>query len=168
MHTEHERYMQHALELARQALADGEFPVGCVLVSRGEVVASGKRIGTRKEVPSELDHAEIVALRNWEASGKPGNGNAITLYCTMEPCLMCFGALMISGIHRIVYAYEDAMGGGCGCDMDALPSLYRDTSGRIISGVCRDESMALFKRFFSDPDMDYWSGSHLARYTLAQ
>jgi tRNA(adenine34) deaminase len=168
MLTEHESYMQQALDLARQALADGEFPVGCVLVSQGKVVASGKRTGTRREVPSELDHAEIIALRNWEASGKSGNENPITLYCTMEPCLMCFGALMISGIHRIVYAYEDAMGGGCTCDMDALPSLYSDSSVRVIPGVCRDESVALFKHFFADPAMDYWRDSHLARYTLAQ
>lgn len=160
--------MQYALDLACQALVEGEFPVGCVLVSQGKVVATGKREGTRKKVPSELDHAEMIALREWEATGKSGGGGAVSLYSTLEPCLMCYGALMISGIDHIIYAYEDAMGGGCGCDLDGLPALYRDNGVRLISGVCRDESVALFKHFFSDPAMNYWRDSHLARYTLAQ
>ena len=160
--------MDQALALARSALAEGEFPVGCILAARGRVVASGRRQGTRQEVPSELDHAEMIALRQWERSGKAGNGGPVTLYSTLEPCLMCYGAALISGISTIVYAYEDAMGGGCGCNRDQLPSLYRNSTVEILSGIARRESLALFKTFFKDPNVGYWRDSRLARYTLSQ
>jgi tRNA(adenine34) deaminase len=165
---DHHGFMQQALDLARQALADREFPVGCVLVSKGRVVASGKRMGTRKEQPSELDHAEMIALRKWEAAGRPGGEGPLSLYCTMEPCLMCYGALLISGINTIIYAYEDAMGGGCTCDIAQLPPLYRESGARLVTGICRTESLDLFKIFFSDPSVGYWHDSKLARYTLLQ
>ena len=168
MQLDHHGHMQQALNLARQALAQGEFPVGCVLVSQGAGVATGKRCGTRNPVPSELDHAEIMALRQWENTGKPDHGGPLTLYSTLEPCMMCYGALLISGIQTIVYAYEDAMGGGCACKLDHLPPLYRNRHVRLVSGICRAESLALFKSFFDDPNRNYWRGSKLARYTLSQ
>jgi tRNA(adenine34) deaminase len=86
----------------------------------------------------------------------------------MEPCLMCFGAILISGIHRIVYAYEDVMGGGTGCDLSRLPALYSGTPVEIVPHLMRDRSLALFKTFFSRPDNLYWKHSALADYTLAQ
>jgi tRNA(adenine34) deaminase len=165
---EHSFFMQHALRQAQQALAAGEFPVGCVMVYDQQIIATGRRIGTRLDTPSELDHAEIIALRQLESLGGSIDRGQITLYATLEPCLMCFGALLISGIGTIVYAYEDAMGGGTSCDRSRLPELYRENGIRIISGVNRQESLDLFKAYFSDPDIDYWRGSYLARYTLEQ
>jgi tRNA(adenine34) deaminase len=164
----HAHYMQHALHQAQQALDEGEFPVGCVMVCDQQIIATGRRIGTRLDTPSELEHAEIIALRQLESLSGSIDRGQITLYATLEPCLMCFGALLISGIGTIVYAYEDAMGGGTSCDRSRLPELYRENSVRIISGVKRQESLDLFKTYFSDPDVDYWRGSYLVRYTLAQ
>ncbi|MBC2744576.1 MAG: nucleoside deaminase [Desulfosarcina sp.] len=94
--------------------------------------------------------------------------STLTLYCTMEPCLMCFSAILLSGIGRIVYAYEDVMGGGTGCDRSGLPTLYRDTQLTVISGVLRENSLALFQRFFADSGNPYWADSLLSRYTLKQ
>jgi tRNA(adenine34) deaminase len=165
---DHTKYMQAALELARSALARDEFPVGCVMVYKGRVIARGARRGTRKKIPSELDHAEIVALRELETLAEPIDRKRITVYSTMEPCLMCYGALLISGMEKIVYAYEDAMGGATACDRSQLPALYKDSGVEIVAGVCRQESLALFKSYFSQPAMDYWKGSLLAEYTLAQ
>ncbi len=164
----HAHFMQYALQQAQQALQEGEFPVGCVLVCRRQIIATGRRVGTRLDTPSELDHAEIIALRRLESMGGSIDRGQVTLYATLEPCLMCFGALMISGIGEIVYAYEDAMGGGTSCDTSRLPELYRENGIRIIAGVNRQESLELFKAYFSNPDIDYWRDSHLARYTLAQ
>ena len=164
----HARLMHAALDLARSALSRDEFPVGCVLVHKGKVIAGGSRRGTRKEVPSELDHAEIIALRELENLAEPIDRKRITVYSTMEPCLMCYGALLISGIEKIVYAYEDAMGGATVCDRSLLPALYKNSAVEIIAGVCRQESLALFKTYFSRPGMAYWKGSLLAEYTLAQ
>ena len=86
----------------------------------------------------------------------------------MEPCLMCFGAILIHGIGQVVYAYEDAMGGGTGCTLAKMPVLYRDSKISIVSNVLRKESLALFKAFFSDPKNTYWQNSLLADYTLSQ
>lgn len=179
------KFMARALDLAGEALAAGEFPVGCVLVAGGEVVGQGKRCKSVGEEANELDHAEVMALRDWLMRGRPGGGRGSgpTAYCTLEPCLMCLGALILNGVGRIVYAYEDVMGGTAGFSFAgpltgavrqfdvawALPaSLYQEAGVEIVGGVSREESLRLFQGFFSDPSRDYWRGSILASYTLRQ
>ena len=168
MTASHEPFMRQALELAEQALKRDEFPVGCLLVHKGDVIASGRRTGTNKTIPSEIEHAEIIALRNLEKMADPVDRKEITLYSTLEPCLMCFGAILISGIGTVVYAYEDAMGGGTACDRSTLPPLYSCNGVTIVAGILRKESLRLFQRYFSNPRIDYWRGSLLAEYTLKQ
>ncbi len=160
--------MRDALALARRALENDEFPVGCIIVYEGREIARGIRTNSKRAMPSELDHAEMIALRQLE--GLPGamERRRMTLYATLEPCLMCFGAIMIAGIGTVVYAYEDAMGGGTGCDRSSLPTLYRLNAPRIVPGVCRRESLALFKDYFSRPHIAYWRNSLLEKYTLQQ
>jgi len=161
-------FMGEALKEARKALARGEFPVGCVMVVRERVVARGRRKGTVDGGGNELDHAEMLALRRLAKMQPRMKAAATTLFCTMEPCLMCFGALMLHGIGEIVYAYEDPMGGGTACERSQLNPLYRDSRIVVRGGVRRSESLALFKAFFSDSGNRYWSDSHLAQYTLKQ
>jgi len=163
-----DRFMSEALKEARKALARGEFPVGCVLVYGDRVIARGRRKGTAHGGGNELDHAEMVALRRLVKMKQAPEAAAITAYSTMEPCLMCFSALMLHGIGAIVYAYEDAMGGGTACPRARLNPLYRDSRIMIRGGIQRGESLALFKAFFSDPANRYWRASHLAEYTLKQ
>lgn len=164
----HQQFMQRALILARQALDKDEFPVGCVVAYDGRIIAGGARIHTCRTVPSEIDHAEILALRRLEKLGARLDRSRMTLYATLEPCLMCFGAILISGIGTLVYAYEDAMGGGTACDCAALPELYRRSGIGIVPGVCREESLGLFKAYFNRPHIAYWRDSLLAHYTLGQ
>ena len=78
---------------------------------------------------------------------------------------MCYGAIILSGIREIVYAFEDVMGGGTGCDTASMAPLYRQNI-RIVPHIRRGESLALFKTFFSNPTNTYWKDSPLARYTL--
>ncbi|MFO7666526.1 MAG: nucleoside deaminase [Desulfobacterales bacterium] len=166
----HEYYMKEALGLAETALKEGEFPVGAILVFKNEILATGTRKGTAGDLANEVDHAEITALRNL-AGRKDFDGidrQKITIYCTMEPCLMCFGAILLSGIGNIVYAYEDAMGGGTKIDQKSLSPLYKESKISIISGILRRESLAIFKAYFSNPSNSYWKGSLLADYTLSQ
>ena len=165
---DHDHFMRQALGLARQALHQDEFPVGCVLVYQDGIIAQGERTGTKRMIPSELDHAEITALRRLEEQSAAIPREQVTLYTTLEPCLMCFGAILLSGIGTIVYAYEDAMGGGTGCDTRRLPALYRSNRIQIVPGVCRKESLDLFRAFFGEPDNAYWQDSLLSRYTLDQ
>ena len=173
----HEIWMSRALEIARQALEAGEFPVGCVLVGHGEIVGAGSRSNSKGSAQNELDHAEMLALRQWVERGRPG-GSQVVAYSTLEPCLMCTGALLISGIRKIVFAYEDVMGGACGIEFSKgltafsqrclEPSLYCQVSPIVMGGVLRKESLGLFKTFFSRPHNSYLKGTLLERYTLAQ
>ena len=162
------RMMAAALKMAAQALDQGEFPVGCVIADGDSVVARGHRTGTASEAQNEIDHAEINALRQLDRIDPPIDRSRLVLYSTMEPCLMCFAAIMLSGIGRIVFAYEDVMGGGTGCDRGAMAPLYRNAPLTVTGGVLREESLALFHRFFTASGNAYWADSLLCRYTLGQ
>ena len=168
----HSDYMTKALDLAKTALDRGEFPVGSLLVHRNQIIASGVRNGTIRSATdgpvNEIDHAEMAVLRKFYRTNGFIDPKNTTIYCTMEPCLMCFAAILLSGIGTIVYAYEDVMGGATRCDLQGLSSFYRKQRVAIIPNIRRSESLALFKAFFRDEQNDYWQGSDLAQYTLAQ
>ena len=165
---DYEYFMKKALEEAQTALAAGEFPVGCVIVHDQTIIATGSRKGTAGSTPNEVDHAEMIALRKLINLKTKIDFKEATLFSTLEPCLMCFGALMISGIGKIVFAYEDAMGGGCRCDLKKLPPLYQNCQIEIITGILRNESLSLLKAYFSAPQNIYLKDSFLATYTLSQ
>lgn len=167
MHKEHDSYMQLALKEAERALEAGEFPVGCVLVYRGEVVAAGGRQNSGAG-GNEFDHAEIVALRRLLDTNPSLNFGEIAVYSTLEPCLMCYTTLLLNGFRTIVYGYEDVMGGGSGLELSRLPSLYSSMSVKVIPNVQRMACLQLFQRFFEDEKNDYWRDSPLSLYTLNQ
>ena len=137
--------MQMALELAREAAAEGEVPVGAVIVRDGRIIATGRN---RREVGRHaLAHAEIEAidgacraLGGWRLSG-------CTLYVTLEPCPMCAGAIINARVDRVVYAAEDPKAGSCGSltDLFALPYNHRPVTER---GLMEEESTALLREFF--------------------
>ena len=162
--------MRLALEQAQDAFDKGEFPVGCVIVQNEKVVATGARKGTAKKYPffSEIDHAEVRALKKLETVNIDINPEKLALFCTMEPCLMCFGAIILAGIKKIIYAYEDPMGGGTGCDLKTLSPLYKNHEIDIIPNVLRQKSLDLFYNFFNKEDNLYWKDSYLEVYTLEQ
>ena len=135
---------------------------------------------------SEIDHAEIRALHylehniahshfvDSENSSINSSSNIdivaeqCALYCTMEPCLMCFGAIILSGIQRVIYAFEDPMGGGTSCDLGKLTPLYQKSNITVLPHILRDESLKLFTRFFLRKENLYWKDSLLEKYTLEQ
>lgn len=159
--------MRLALDEAKAALDIGEFPVGCVIVADGEVIATGGRLNSASEF-CELDHAEIVALRNLQQE-RPGIDLAeVTVYSTMEPCLMCYSTMIVNGIRSIVYGYEDVMGGGTNLPLQQLAPLYADLEMSIVSRVLRNDCLKLFQLFFSSDENDYLKDSLLANYTLSQ
>ena len=162
----HEYFMDIALKEAAAALAAGEFPVGCAIVGDNKVVAGGGRRGSSGGAP-ELEHAEIVAVRRLMRENPGLNAANLTVYSTMEPCLMCLGTLLVNGFRQIVYAYEDVMGGAADLPLSLLHPLYKNISLAIIGGVRRRRSLALFQRFFAARPT-YLEDSLLARYTLAQ
>ncbi len=163
---DYEYFMKKALEQARQALAAGEFPVGCVLVYQDKILVSGARRGSVGDDRNEIDHAEIVALRCLVELGDQVDHSQVTAFSTMEPCLMCYSALILAGIGKIVYAYEDVLGGGTGCELSRLTPLYKDSPVKVVPGILRAESLKMFKDYFADPANGYLRQSLLAEYTL--
>ncbi len=164
----HEKFMRQALLDARLALDNNEFPVGCVITYQDRVIARGQRINSIGDGIVELDHAEIMALRKLQVSGQAVDMCQATIYSTMEPCLMCYATLLLNGIGRIVFAFEDVMGGSTSLSLEKLAPLYRTMKVDIIQHVLRAESLSLMKTFFNNPQNSYWQGSLLARYTLEQ
>ena len=163
----YEHIMVKALDQAKKALAAGEFPVGCLMVHQDKILATGYRKGTTGDFPNEIDHAEMIALKRLIDLKVNTDKNRIVLFTTLEPCLMCLGALILSGISEIVYAYEDVMGGGTRCDLTKLPPLYKNLRISIVPNILRKESLKLFKTFFQNPENSYWRGSLLAKDTLS-
>jgi tRNA(adenine34) deaminase len=146
---EDDRFMQQALSLAEEAGSRGEVPVGAVMVADGRVVGSGANAPIGSCDPTA--HAEVLALR--EAARHTGNYRltGATLYCTVEPCLMCLGAAVHARIGRLVYGASDPKVGAVG----ALEELTRE--GALLNhrfettgGVLAEEASALLRRFFRD------------------
>ena len=165
---DHEHFMTKALQQAEAALDAGEFPVGSVMVHKDRIIATGARKGSTGDCPNEVDHAEMVALKRLISLKSNINFREVTLYSTLEPCLMCFGALIISDIGKIVFAYEDAMGGGTQCDFTKLPPLYKEKQIAVVPNILRQKSLQLLKVFFSNPGNTYLKGTLLSEYTLCQ
>jgi tRNA(adenine34) deaminase len=142
-----ERYMRRALELARHAAdAHEEVPVGAVLVLGGEIVGEGWNRSISHSDPSA--HAEICALR--EAGSRLANYRfpGATLYVTLEPCVMCAGAIVHARVARVVYAADDPKTGAAGSVFDTLISDRHNHRVQLVKGVCATESADLLRGFF--------------------
>ena len=140
-------FMDAALELARQAAADGEVPVGCVIVRDGAIVGRGRN--RREKARNALSHAEIEAIN--DACTHLGGWRLwdCTLYVTLEPCPMCAGAILSARIPRVVFGASDAKCGACGsvCDLTAMEFNHHPV---VESGVGQEEAAALLRSFFEN------------------
>ena len=138
-------FMLQALELAKEAAAEGEVPVGCVIVCDGKIVGRGRN--RRETKKTALGHAEIEAIdqacrtlggwRLWQC----------TLYVTLEPCPMCAGAIINARIPRVVYGAADEKNGACGsvCDLFSMEFNHHPA---VEKGVCEEEAAQLLTEFF--------------------
>ncbi len=138
-------FMDAALALAKEAAAEGEVPVGCVIVRNGQIVGRGRN--RRETGKTALGHAEIEAIgdackilggwRLWDC----------TLYVTLEPCPMCAGAIINARIPKVVFGASDEKCGACGsvCDLFAMNFNHHP---EVMKGVREEESKALLTDFF--------------------
>ena len=138
-------FMEEALTLAREAAAEGEVPVGCVIVRGDEIVGRGRN--RREQGKNALSHAELEAIdqacrtlggwRLWEC----------TLYVTLEPCPMCAGAIINARIPRVVYGARDAKAGSCGSVCNLFDMAYNHHP-QVEVGLMEDKCAGLLKEFF--------------------
>ena len=139
--------MRAALDLARQAQADGEVPVGAVVVRDGEIIGRGYNAPISRHDPSA--HAEMMALR--DAARHLGNYRLVDceLFVTLEPCLMCAGAIMHARIARLVYGAGDPKTGACGSVVDVFAESRLNHHAEVAGGLLADECGALLSDFFA-------------------
>jgi tRNA(adenine34) deaminase len=142
-----ETYMDLALAEAKKAEAAGEVPVGAIVVAGGVVVGRGFNQPISAKDPTA--HAEIVALRG--AARAIGNYRlpAVTMYCTVEPCSMCAGAMIHARIRRLVFGAGDSRAGAAGSIYNVLTDPRLNHQVDVFSGVRHAECSALLQDFFA-------------------
>ncbi|MGB9867508.1 MAG: tRNA adenosine(34) deaminase TadA [Bacillota bacterium] len=145
---DHEYFMKLALAQAQLAYDAGEVPVGAVVVCNDQVVAAAHNL--RESTNDPTAHAEMLAIRaasqnlgRWRLTG-------CTLYCTIEPCPMCAGALVLSRIDRLVYGAADPRAGACGSLLDLPRNPALNHRVEVIAGVLAEECSTLMKGFFAN------------------
>ena len=142
----HDSYMREALALARAAQAEGEVPVGAVVVLDGTVVGRGRNSPVRSNDPTA--HAEMLALR--EAASAIGNYRLeqATVYATLEPCCMCAGALVAARVKKLVFGARDLRFGGVRSKFRIADSDLLNHRVEIVEGVLAVECVELLREFF--------------------
>ena len=142
----HEYWMRHALQLAKRAWDEGEVPVGAVLVHNNQVIGEGWNRPIGRHDPTA--HAEIMALRQGGLVLQNYRLLDTTLYVTLEPCVMCSGAMVHSRIGTLVFGARDEKTGAAGSLMDVLRHPGMNHQVQIIDGVLAPECSGLLSDFF--------------------
>lgn len=141
-----EEYMAQALELAREAYAAGEVPVGCVIAdSQGRIIGRGRN--RREELGDATAHAEVEAIR--QACAKTGDWrlDRCTIYVTLEPCPMCAGAIINARVGTVVFGARERLSGSCGSVIDLFSEGYSHHPA-VYAGVLGEDCAALLQDFF--------------------
>ncbi|BAE05743.1 MULTISPECIES: tRNA adenosine(34) deaminase TadA [Staphylococcus] len=143
-----EYYMKLAIEEAKKAQKLGEVPIGAIIVKNNEVIASAHNLRETAQLPTA--HAEHIAIEraskvlgSWRLEG-------CTLYVTLEPCVMCAGAIVMSRIPKVVYGATDPKGGCSGSLMNLLEESQFNHRAEIVKGVLEQECGDLLRNFFRE------------------
>lgn len=142
---DHEGYMRQALDLAREAAARGEVPVGCVIVQGGRVVGQGRN--RREEKQHTQSHAEMEAIRQANETLGSWRLDDCTLYVTLEPCPMCAGAILNARIPRVYYGARDREMGACGGVLNLFMEDFPQRPA-LVGGILEEECRGVLTDFF--------------------
>ena len=142
----HEDYMSIAVDLAREAEADFDTPVGCIVVDADGVVI-GRGRNRREVLKTATAHAEIEAIE--EACKAVGDWRLYnyTIYVTLEPCPMCAGAIIMSRLDKLFYGARDSLTGSCGSVVNLFMEPYGQST-QVVGGILAEECGALLTEFF--------------------
>jgi tRNA(adenine34) deaminase len=140
--------MREALDLALNSAASGEVPVGAVVVAEGVIIGRGANSPIALSDPTA--HAEILALRQAAAALANYRLTGATLYCTLEPCVMCAGALVNARVDRLVFGARDLRFGGVRSKFEIADSPLLNHRVEIVEGVLGAECVELIQQFFAN------------------
>jgi tRNA(adenine34) deaminase len=140
--------MRQALDLAREAEESGEVPVGCVMVADGEIIGKGRN--SPIEMLDPTAHAEMLAMRQAAIAIGSYRLSDATLYCTLEPCPMCAGALVAARVKTLVFGARDLRFGGVRSKFQIADSPLLNHRVEVVEGVLGAESTAMLQRFFNE------------------
>ncbi len=140
------RFMQEAMTLARSALTSEDVPVGAVVVRDGRVI--GRGCNQREKLADPTAHAEMLAISAAAAHLGSWRLEGCTLYCTLEPCVMCAGALVLSRVKRLVFAAYDPKAGACGSLFEIPVDPRLNHRLEVTGGVLAEPSADLLREFF--------------------
>ena len=144
---DHEDFMAEALRLAREAIAGGDVPVGCVIVRDGEIVGRGRN---RREANADATaHAEVEAIREACARLRSWRLQDCALYVTLEPCPMCAGAIVNARIREVRYGAKEEKSGCCGSVLNLFEERFNHRP-RIYQGPLERECEAVLQEFFQN------------------
>lgn len=143
-----ERWMRHALRLAERARAAGEVPVGAVLVKAAMIIGEGWNQPISTKDPSA--HAEITAVRAGALALQNYRLLDTVLYVTLEPCVMCAGALVHARVGRLVYGAADPKAGAAGSTLDLFKAAHVNHRVMVQGGILADECGAVLTAFFAE------------------
>ena len=142
-----EQYMREALNLAAEAEARGEVPVGAIVVQDGTIIGRGFNHPISAQDPTA--HAEIVAMRNAAAAIGNYRLSGCALYVTLEPCVMCAGAIIHARISRLIYGAQDRKTGGCGSVVDLFAQNKLNHHATVTGGLLAEECGKRLSAFFA-------------------
>ena len=143
---EHENYMREALLLAREAAAEGEVPVGCVIVKDGKIIGRGRN--RREEKQRTSSHAEMEAIAQANEALKSWRLDGCALYVTLEPCPMCAGAILNARISKVFYGARDSAFGACGGVTNLFMEAFPNRPA-LVGGILAEDCQAVLADFFS-------------------
>lgn len=146
MNIEHEHYMRIALEEAQLAYDKREVPVGAIVVHEDVIIGRGHNL--RETTQNPTTHAEMIAIEQASAHLKSFRLEDCTMYITLEPCVMCSGAIVLSRVARVVYGASDSKGGTAGSLMNLLEEPRFNHRVSVTRGILQSECSHMLKSFF--------------------
>ncbi len=140
------KWMRHALREAERALQNCDVPIGAIAVKQGEIIGRGHN---RREADKDpTAHAEIIAIRQAAQALGSWRLDDVTLYCTLEPCAMCAGAMVLARLPRLVYAAIDPKAGAAGSIADITRHHRLNHRLQVERGLFAEEAATLIREFF--------------------
>ena len=140
------KYMKEALKEAKKAELIDEVPIGCVIVKDDKIIARGHNQREAKQSP--IGHAEIIAINKASKKLKSWRLEGCDIYVTLEPCIMCSGAIIQSRINKVYYGASDPKGGALGSSINVLEANNINHRPKVVSGILKEECSSIITNYF--------------------